>query len=297
MTVKFSGDDLQLRWSHSDSKLFRKCPRAYKWAVLDGWQRRPGAVGGIRMDFGKIFHRCMEEFDRAIWAGKSRDEALYRAFVIADTFGPTLDDVLDAKSQLSYDALQRAIVWYEEDFRIDPLRTLSLKDENGNNAPALEVAFEIEIPGTGYSWKGIADRIAEDDEGIWVIDRKTTISTLTPTYFAQYDLDGQVDSYLWGFGEYLGVPLAGFLVEATQVGATLSRTTRYPVYRRGSQLNEWLENQKQWFRQAERYRAAGIWPYNDLDCRTCMFKDICSRPSEMHAGMLDVDFEKKTYRG
>lgn len=287
--MKFASGGWQLRWSVSDMRTFKACPRRYKLSHVDGY--RKAGVEAQQLSFGKLLHRGLEIYNIEVWKGNPQ-RGLEYALLFASVYGPALSNDWGDEGLNNYtqETLERSLVRYADQYGDEEWETATI-----DGAPAVEIYFEVQLPGTGYSWSGRIDRVVRSKVtgALAIMDHKSTKTTLGSSYFKNYDLDDQIDGYLWAMSTLLGEPVRHFLVDAIQVAVSFTRCMRYDVTRTDAQIAEWLENEKQWLALYQHYRALDIWPYNAASCKFCEFTSLCSAPPDQRAGILDWDFKQK----
>ena len=301
------GTKLQYAWDSTSLGAFKKCPRYYQYKILDGWQMKSDA---IHLRWGSEFHTALENYDRSLAIGVKHDDAVHdtiRAlFASIEDWDPdpkTKSEELKTKANLV-----RSVVWYLDHYEDDPAKTVALK----NGKPAVEVSFSfgsgifpdrfnqamLEKTGEdmGYLLCGHLDRIVEFNEGLYVMDRKTTSTTPGTYYFEKYDVDNQMTLYTLAGQIILDSPVKGVIVDAVQVAAGFSRPVRGFTYRTPDHLDEWLDNTERWLAFAEKCVSEDFWPMNDTSCDKfggCEFRRICSKAPGVRERWLEADFERK----
>lgn len=219
------------------------------------------------------------------------------------------------------ETLVRSVIWYLEQFGAsDPAKTIIL----ANGKPAVELSFRMEmdwgptsyveddelkiVPGAIYEVEhymypnkqpyiisGHLDRVVEFNDGIYVMDRKTSSSTISPHYFEQYEPDNQMSLYTFAAKVIYQTPVRGVIIDAVQIAVGFSRYARGFTFRTDAQIEEWLEDTKRWLALAEQYAVAGFWPMNDRSCHHyggCAFRKVCSKSPEVRNRFLKSDFIK-----
>lgn len=295
--TKFEGDR-QLIWDASSLDAFCRCPRYYKYNVLDGWR----GGGNTATDFGSALHSCVEDYDKALVGGAEWKDALRAAVRTAVKLGASLpsyvprgaEKVKGDDNARTGEALLRAIVWYADQYRFDTMSTAVLPD----GSAAIEVRFEVPIEGTPFRLSGRIDKLAWMDDGLYIVDRKTTATTLGPWYFGYYSPNTQVDTYIWAVSKFLGLPVQGFIVEAFQTAATFTRISRGIMQRTPEQLAEFEQDMKAAIGQADLNAAANYWPMNRTSCGSfggCKFREVCARPPRQREEWLSSDYVKRPH--
>jgi hypothetical protein len=195
--------------------------------------------------------------------------------------------------------LIRTIVWYLEAFRDDAAKTVILAD----GKPAVELSFRMELDEwptgqDGWRWLqeehpytlcGHLDRLVEFAGGYYVMDRKTTGSTLGGYYFDGFNPDNQMTLYTLAGRIIFNTPVRGVIIDAAQIAVGFSRFDRGITYRTEDQLNEWMHDLGYWLSAAARYAERDYWPMNDKACNNyggCQFRKICSKAPQVRESFL-----------
>lgn len=223
------------------------------------------------------------------------------------------------------ETLIRSVIWYLDHFKDDPAKTVVL----ANGKPAVELSFRMELdygpsyyrriplPSTKlsdgvpvedpptvekvtkpYVLCGHLDRVVEFTGGTYVMDRKTSGSTIGSAYFDQYHPSNQMSLYTIAAKVVYQTPVKGIIIDAVQIAVGFSRFSRGFTYRTDAETEEWLSNTKQWLTLAEEYATAEFWPMNDTACNNyggCTFRKICSKSPEVRQKFLETDFVKRPW--
>jgi hypothetical protein len=293
---KFEGN-IQRVWDPSSLDSFHRCPRYYKYSVLDRLRTKGDAVTG----FGTLLHDSVEQYDRARVEGKPWAEAVQLA--VAHAMKTSRNFRTEAagftgkgQNERTRETLVRAIVWYCDQFRDDKMTTAVLPD----GTAALEVRFEVPIEGTEYRLSGRLDKLAWLNDSLYVIERKTTAKTLGPWYFDFYNPNTQVTAYIWAARQFLGLPVEGVIIEAFQTAVSFTRIGRGMCTRTADQLAEFERDMKIYIEHAEKFARDEYWPMNESACGNyggCKFRPVCARPAHMRQAWLDEEFQVQIRTG
>lgn len=290
---------LQIGWDSTSLGLLKECARKYFYSIVLGYGTRAESV---HLTFGILYHGALERYDHAKAEGCDHDEALRRAVKWTaiqtwnkDLSRPWISDDPN-KNRLT---LIRTIVWYCDQFRDDPAKTLIL----ANGKPAVELSFRMATQvyaGTGeeYILCGHLDRVVEFNEQILIMDRKTTKNTINQDYFKKFSPDNQFSTYNFAGKVVYQLPLAGLIVDAAQIAVTFSRFQRGFVTRTDEQLQEWWRDTLFWIGQAERFAQQGYWPMNDKSCSNyggCAFRDVCSKSPSVRGKWMEATLVRKVW--
>jgi hypothetical protein len=289
---------MQWAWDSTSLGWLKECPRKYQYHMLEGWVGRGESV---HLEFGILYHGALERFDRLRYDGASHDEALYT--VIRETLIATWregrpwraakDLNPDDKASLKCrENLIRTIVWYADKFRNDPAATKVTAD-----GPMVELHFLFEIDKI-YSLCGYLDRIVTFQDQPFVMDRKSTTSTLGSYYFDQYDPDNQMSLYTVASQVAFKTSVKGVIVDAAQIAVGFSRFVRSFVFKTPDQIDEWMRDLGYWLHQAEYFVEKNYWPQNDKSCHKyggCVFRGICSKSPSVRDKFLESSFERRLW--
>jgi hypothetical protein len=285
-------DGKQMTWNAHDLDTLMRCPRLYRLKILEGWRSK---AFGAATSWGRAVHYSVEVFDTHVFAGASREDALDAALVaLVKEYGEELSESDDTARNL--ESAIRATVWRADAFYDNQLKTATMPDDK----PALEVEFEVPIPGLdGHRFRGRIDRIGEMDGALYLIDLKTTKSQLTRRFFNYYFPNNQIMAYLWVARKILELPIAGFIIDAVQTGVNFTRFGRHLVSVTPAQINEWERSMITAIQSTIAYDEGEHYPVNFASCGNmggCMFIDVCSVPPAQRLGQLEDGFNLEPHR-
>ena len=292
---KFDGGN-QLIWDASSLNQ-SICWRKYKYTVIDNLRPR-SVYSTLKTDFGKAYHAAGEAYDTAIFEDRPRSEAVDEAVKVALTWAPKLAKPENWEEEnpgkrwdnaRTLETLVRAIVWYSEQYAEDRARTIMLPD----GKPAIEVRFEVPLPLEGKRYSGRIDRIVDVEGALYILDRKTTGYDLGSRYARGFQTDNQVFSYIFAMRQ-MGVPVAGFLVDACQLLVGGNRFQRILVDPDESAIEDWLNGAYWKIEQGNRFAHEDFWPQDFQACSMyggCQFRDICGSGTHMREQKLAERFE------
>lgn len=290
----FKDNNRQWAWNATSLGYFKSCARQYQYAVIEGWRARGESH---HLTFGSHYHKGLERYERLLASGSSHDDA-QREMVsgaLYDTWQYDAEGLNGAPwdsgdANKNRETLIRSLIWYTEKYRDDSAKTFIL----ANGAPAVELSFQMEFF-DDYVLCGHLDKIVEWQDGIYVLDHKTTQSTISPAYFEGYSPDNQMSLYSIAGKVTWNAPIKGVIIEAAQIAVGFTRHERGMTYRTEAQMEEWLADAKLWIGQAAERAAAGYWPMNDKSCRFCQFKRICTKDPSVRERFLETDFIRQPF--
>ena len=289
--------NLPRAWDSTMLGLLKTCPRKFYYTIILGYQSNGFAA---HLSFGIAYHKALEQFDKDIFDGIPRAQAINNAIRFCLSYGyrddlgrfRPYDAQYTAEPTKTRDTLVRAVVWYLDHFKDDPAKTF----QRSNGAPAVELSFKINLSdfltpdGSPFLLCGHLDRVVELDDKLYWMDRKTTKGALDSRYFRTFTPSNQMSLYNAASQILLGVPMAGGLIDACQIGVNFTRYARHPIHRTRGQMDEWYADTKFWIGQAIDHAVADYWPQNDTRCGDfggCPFIGICSKDPKVRTGFLE----------
>ena len=254
------GTKIQFAWDSTSLGLFKTCPRLYQYTMIDGW----GHSGeSIHLRFGIEYHQALQEYDILRAEGISHADAIRNCIRnllnrTAD-FNPEPDT--KAGKYKNRNTLLSLVLGYLDHYENDPAETYIMQ----NGKPAVELSFRFELDwgpdacraGKDYGEEGISyggytqpyvlcghlDRVVNFNDQLLVMDHKTTTTTISPSYFAQWEPNNQMSLYTIAGQIVLGTPIKGVCITAAQI--LLTEPPRYVrgfTYRTPDQIEEWLSD-------------------------------------------------------
>lgn len=295
--------NVQWAWDSTSLGWLKECPRKYYYHMIEGWSSRHEA---IHLEFGILYHRALETYER-LRIDLDHDEAVKEVVrrVMEWTWRDgkpwrsASDLPPDDKATLKCrEYLVRTVVWYLDTFRKDPAQT-----KVSINGPMIELHFQFDIDFSynmdqKYALCGYLDRVVTFQGETFVMDRKTTTTTLGGYYFDQYDPDNQMSLYTVAAQVAFHTPVKGVIVDAAQIAVGFSRFVRHFIFKTPDQIKEWLDDTKFWLRLAERFAEANRWPMNDKSCHKfggCVFRKVCSKSPSVRDRFLESDFVRRKW--
>lgn len=304
------GTNIQYAWDSTSLGYFKTCPRLYQYRMIEGWEPKDES---IHLRFGSEYHAAIHDFEGYRVAGLSFDEALretVRALLVRiQDFDP--DPTTKAGKYKNPRTLLQLVVDYFDEYRNDPCETYIR--ENGQ--PGVELSFRFELdwgPAMGreptpsdaepgeqlqpYLLCGHLDRVVTFNGDLYVLDHKTTTTTISDYYFAGFSPNNQMTLYAFAGQVVLGSPIRGVIVEAAQIMLeTPTKFVRQPAYRNDDVIDEWMVDLEYHLQIAENYARIGHWPMNDTACGMyggCRFREVCNKPAAVRERFLAADFIK-----
>jgi hypothetical protein len=279
-----STNGVQFAWDSTSLGWLKTCPRLYQYSMLEGYRLNADKPD---LTFGIHYHTALEHYDRQCAAGAGHAEALHEATrrVLADSWGWESDHTTKNR-----ETLVRSVVWYLDHFADDAARTLIL----ANGKPAVELSFRMDI-GEGNLLCGHLDRVVTYAGGVYVMDHKTASSTISSYYFDKFGPDNQMSLYTMAAKVVFNTPVQGVIIDAAQIAVGFTAFSRGFTFRTNAQLEEWMDDTRQYIKMAATFTDASYWPMNDKACNLyggCAFRRICSKSSEVREMFLNTHYTR-----
>ena len=312
---------IQYAWDSTSIGLLKTCPRLYQYVMIEGWS---GRNESIHLRFGIEVHLALQEYDMSRANGITHEDAVFdviKSLMERTTdFNPKLnpDNSRDPAKYKNRSTLISLVLDYLDSHTTDPCETYIMS----NGKPAVELSFQFELdwgpqaqriifehheetPEGGlhgvmettsqpYILCGHLDKVVTYNSALFVKDYKTTTTTPSAYYFAQYEPNNQMTLYTLAGKVVLNAPVRGVCIDAMQVKLDDPHAfIRGFTYRTPDQLDEWLNNLAILLAQNETYASAGYWPMNDTACDKfggCKFREICSKSPSVRERFLRADF-------
>lgn len=317
----------QTAWDSTSLSWLKECPRKYYYNSVLGLR---GKGTSPHLIFGTLYHRGLEiynelRFKEGMSAGDAIRKSLTKVLSEAgnhcrryvnglgeEKLVPTDEPELDPDSGWEYietiwkqwesphatkniPSLIRSLVWYHEAYKPDPAKTVILSD----GSPAVELSFRYEYPMAQKPTSepillcGHLDRLVNFLDKIWVMDYKTTTTTLSENYYAQFHVHNQMSFYAAASTIVLGEPAFGVMIDAAQITTHFTRFGRGLTPRTHANQNEFLTDLNYWVNIAAHCAEEEYWPQNDTACDKyggCTFRDICAKSPDVRGKFLSSEF-------
>lgn len=286
---------IQFAWDSTSLGYFKTCPRLYYYTMICGWG---GKDESVHLRFGIEYHQALQEFDAFITEGAEREDAIRQVLtaLLTRTWDWRPNEDTRAGKYKNRRTLFRLVLDYLDFYNPDPATTCILQ----NGKPATELSFRFEVDfgpqsaSRPYMLSGHLDRVVEFQGELFVMDRKTSQTTLGSYYFDQYDPHNQMSLYSLAGKTVLQSPIKGVIIDAAQV--LLENTNRFVrgiTYRNDARTEEWLGDLSVHLSVAEQYARMNYWPQNDTACDKfggCRFRQICSKAPQVREAFLKANF-------
>lgn len=293
---------LQLAWDSVSLNALKRCPTYYNLTIRQGFQHR---TENIHLEFGLALHKASERYAHYRAAGQDHEAAVANVvyWALKDTWDGSLGRpraVFCDDSNKNRLTLLRTIVWYFDQYADDPCETVLL----ANGKPAVELSFRMDLQrrsvttGEDFVLCGHIDRLANYSGTTYVLDIKTTKSTISQDYFAKFSPHGQFSGYALAAKIEFGLPVRGVIVDAAQIAVNFTRFARAPIPRDEATLQEWYEDTLDWISKAESWATQGRWPHNDTACDMyggCELRGICAKSPLSRGEWLERGFAHRVW--
>jgi hypothetical protein len=312
------GTKIQYAWDSTSLNAVKTCPRLYQYTIIDGWASK---FESVHLRFGIEYHQALQEYDVSRANGVLHEDSIHDVVraLLERTADWSPDPTTKAGKYKNRQTLIGLVIDYLDHFSDDPAETYIKAD----GTPAVELSFRFELDwgpkGQGpqkledypvdnegyiktdklptyqpYLLCGHLDRVVNFNDSLMVMDRKTTTTTLSQYYFAQYEPNNQMSLYTFAGQIIMDAPIKGTIIDAAQV--MLDKPNRFVrgfTFRTPSQIEEWLTDLKLTLARAEEYATNDYWPMNDTACDKfggCRFREICSKDPAVRNNFLKADF-------
>lgn len=289
-------DGKQFAWDSTSLTLAETCLRKYQYKIIDGWQPRSQSV---HLRFGGAYATALEHYHKILAGGSMPEEALID--VVLEALTSTWDYVVDEAGVVvggspwisdhntkTRENLIRSIIWYLDHWVDDPAKVLILSD----GRPAVEHTFALPID-DGFLLCGHLDRVVEFVGSPYIMDQKTTGTTISASYFDQYKPDIQMSAYTFAGKAIFNIPIKGVIIDAAQIAVGFTRFERGMTHRTDPELNEWYDGSMDTIHRARDASDLNYFPMNRTACGNyggCEFRRVCSKSPDVRKQFLAADF-------
>lgn len=289
MRKSFDDQGAQFAWDATSLNAWLTCPQYYKYTILDGWRSKGESV---HLWFGGHIATALENFYKYRAQGMDYETTLRQ--VVRDTLQATwhngAPDTFDDQRK-TRENLIRSIIWYAEHFKDEHIEVVHLAD----GTPAVELSFSLDF-GNNLLWCGHIDRVVNYSGDTYIMDQKTTGSTINNKFFKQFHLSTQMSGYTFAGKALYHIPVKGVIIDGIQIAVGFTSFERGFTFRTDAQLQEWYDEAHLHIANARAATLANQFPKNTTACDKfggCAFRDICSRSPESRLNYLHGDFEIK----
>lgn len=300
MKTSWNSDGVQFAWDATSIKWAETCLQYYGY-MIEGWQPKRKSV---HLLFGGWFAAGLERYYKFVAQGQSSNEALITAvrWAMIDTWEYEVDEEGNrvpgtgapwasdhpAKTR---ENLIRSLVWYVDQYENNLMEVVMLPDGRAAVEYSFTLAVERDILFCGH-----IDRLVTYGGDYYLMDQKTTGSTITPRFFDQFNPDTQMSMYTFAGKAIYDLPIKGVVIDGAQIAVGFTRFERGFTHRTEAQLEEWYYDALYHISLAQVATKAGKFPKNTTSCDKyggCMFRGVCSKSPQVRDNFLRADFVKR----
>ena len=285
-------DGRQVVWDATSITAASTCPRKYYYQILNHWSAQRTS---IHLVFGKIFATALEDFFLYSFNPDFEYETALQETIKWALEETDKEPIFETESKKTRLALCRAIIHYlDKYFDHDRPRIFM-----AGGVPGIELTFAVEI-GEDWVLTGRMDRVVEDENGVQILDQKTSGGPLNQGYFANYTPNHQVSAYLLAGRTIFPNGVKTMLIDAITIAGGKIDSKRANIARNAPQLDEWVDNTRSLIKSIHSYdpENATAFPQNPSACGMyggCPFRGICSSSPEVRPILLNDDFEQRVW--
>ena len=297
----FDSDGIQFAWDSTCIDLAETCLYKYYLRMICRWKP---VSGSPHLRFGGHYATACEHYHAHRAKDMSHDDAVEAVVLEAliDTWDHERDESgnripgtgqpwTSLHNLKTRENLIRTIIWYLDEFENDPAQTIILPD----GKPAVELSFTLDIGDEDIVFCGHLDRFVEYSGDLYVMDQKTTGTSVTPYYFRQWDTSGQMSMYTFAGRMIYDIPLSGVIIDAAQIAVGFSRFSRGMTFRTDLQLQEWLDDARYHIAMAREGTKQNRFPMNRSSCTKyggCEFAEMCAKDPDSRNNFLRAKFQQ-----
>lgn len=313
MPLSFDESGLQFAWDQTSISLADECLRKYQYRMIEGWT---GKVEKVDLAFGGAFATALERYYKFRALGQTSNEALIEVVRLAliETWDHEFAEVSDDEGIVGLAAtrsslrrvpgtgkphvwlhnfktrenLIRTIIWYVDQFENEVIEVVTLD----NGRPAVEYSYSLPVD-NDIIFTGHIDRLVRYADEVYVMDQKTTGSTLSSNYFEQYRTAHQFSMYTFAGQAIYNSTVKGVIVDAAQIAVGFTRFERGFSFRSEAQLAEWYDDALMVIERARQATRDNYFPMRRTSCNNyggCEFRAICGRSPDVRQNFLNADF-------
>lgn len=288
----------QFVWDATSLSLAQTCARKYQLKMIEGWQPRKKSV---HLVFGGHYATALEHYYKFRALGDTLDEALEK--IIFETLCNTwerpiqldgVDPIGEGNPWDSGDSIKtretliRTIIWYVDQFAESAVKVIL--DSDGK--PLVERSFTLNVDDE-IVFAGHLDTCVEYASAPYVMDQKTSKSTISAYYFEGYRPDIQMSMYTFAGKAIFKLPVKGVIIDAAQIAVGFSRFERGFTFRTEAELDEWYHDMMILVERIRKMTAENYFPMDRTACGNyggCEFRGVCSRDPAVRRQFLLADF-------
>lgn len=292
----------QFAWDSTSLTGASACPRYYQYKHIEGWsspEKSPHLI------FGGHYATALEHYWKHRTSGDDHDTAQEKIVLecLINSWEHELDE--NGTSRVpgtghpwqstdpvkTRENLIRSIIWYTEEFQDDVAKVKVLAD----GKPAVELSFTVEA-GPGILFCGHMDKIVDYADNPYVMDQKTTKSTVSQYYFDGFDPDIQMSMYTFAGKTIFNIPVKGVIIDAASIMVGFTKFSRGMTFRHDPGLEEWHSDMLRLVAEIHQYTDNGYFPMRRTACDRyggCEFRNVCRKPASLRPQFLKASFVQK----
>lgn len=287
---------VQIAWDATSLDSAQRCMRYYYYALIRGITPKQKSVHLI---FGGIYASCLETFYKLRAEGSDLESALRqvtRKALIESWDTETQAPIVFADAAKTRVNLIRTIIWYIEEFGDESesgIKTYHLE----SGAPAVELSFTVELS-DDILYCGHLDRVVDQGGSLFVLDQKTTGSTLSSFYFSSFKPNNQMSGYAYAGQIILKSPISGVIIDAAQIMAMATRFERGVTTRSKDEIEEWRRGAISEIKRAQDLTSENLFPMNPNSCGNyggCPYRSVCSASPKVRENFIKSDFTEHNW--
>lgn len=274
----YLSDGRQWAWNSTALGLAKECKRKYYLAQLLG---KSTQGENVHLTFGRHYAKALEDYHRLMAAGLGHAESVANAVHALLSASAGWESEHNFKNR---DTLLRSVIWYLEEYKDDPCKTVVLED----GRPAVELPCKFQVDDEIMLVCHL-DRIVQYSEDFYIQDQKTTGATLGAYYFQRFNPDNQMSCYTICGEVVWKTPVKGVMIDAAQIAVGFTRFARGFTHRTSEQSKEWLRTAIYHIKQTWNCYADNFWPMNDKACQLyggCPFLGVCDKDPRVQEDFL-----------
>lgn len=298
----------ELVLDNSTVSCFRDCRRRALYRYVKDWTKDGPEPASLA--FGRGWHNGLDALYKLYYTTRDETSKLFKAewpkIKASDAFLETIADTaykafLEEWTDAGYPETPSF-----EDLETDPKRT-PIRAKNmfiqyyldmmhimdGWSLIASETPFIVPLDDTEtkYWYGGRTDKIIASEEGLWLVEHKTSSlysksSGFQSAFSDSFSPNSQIEGYMFALhwlkarGEIKSdLPIVGVIVDAALVHKTQFYFKRIPIYYDERLVTQWYEEVIQYVHEFDQTLENGKWSRNTDSCQgkygCCQFVDVC----------------------
>ena len=298
----------ELVLDNSTISCFRDCRRRALYRYVKDWTKDGPEPASLA--FGRGWHNGLDALYKLYYTTRDETNKLFKAewpkIKASDAFLESIADTaykafLEEWTDAGYPETPSF-----EDLETDPKRT-PIRAKNmfiqyyldmmhimdGWSLIESEAPFIVPLDDTEtkYWYGGRTDKIIASEEGLWLVEHKTSSlysksSGFQSAFSDSFSPNSQIEGYMFALhwlkaqGEIKSdLPIVGVIVDAALVHKTQFYFKRIPIYYDERLVTQWYEEVIQYVHEFDQTLENGKWSRNTDSCQgkygCCQFVDVC----------------------